>query len=172
MPDNGGGQISIVNLFEVADPATSRVSMGFDQLVDAFNRQRKLDWTITEAFLGLLLSAAMADGVMSPEEYAEIAALTRRARTLKHLTPAELAATNAAVKQRLDTRPDGLREACEVLPEDMRLSLFAHCVDIVLADGRLLPVELHFLNHIIGLMGINPAEGKRIVETLLIKNRF
>lgn len=166
-----GGQISIVQLFEVSDPAT-RASLGFDDLVNMFNRQRNYDWTVQEAFLCLILSAAMADGMISPEEQAEIGALTRRCRTLKHLDQAQLAAVNATVQKRLQTRPNGLREACESLHEDMRLSLFAHCVDIVLADGRLLPVELHFLNHIIGLMSIPPDDGKRIMEALLVKNRF
>lgn len=170
---NEGGPISVVQLFKVADPVTAKASaMDFDQLVEVFNKQRKLDWTVQEAFLCLILAAAMSDGVVSPEEQAEIAALSRRSRTLKHLDGAQMAQINAVVKQRMDTRPDGLREACEILPEDMRLALFAHCVDIVLADGRLLPVELAFLNTIIGLLGIVPADGKRMMEALLIKNRY
>ena len=67
---------------------------------------------------------------------------------------------------------DGLREACESLPPDMRLPLFAHCVDIVLADGRLLPIEVEFLDRIMSFLGVDPAEGKRVMEVLLIKNRF
>lgn len=172
MPGDGG-PISIVQLFDVVDPKTTKSAAdGFDALIEQFNRRRVFDWTVPEAFLCLLLASAMADGVMSSAEQMEIAALSRRSRTLKHLDGAQMAAINATVKQRLDTRPDGLREACEILPDDMRLSLFAHCVDIVLADGRLAPVELQFLNHIIGLLRIEPAEGKRMVEALLIKNRY
>ena len=44
--------------------------------------------------------------------------------------------------------------------------------DIILADGALLAVEADFLNKIMGYLGINPEEGKRVMEVMLIKNRF
>jgi uncharacterized tellurite resistance protein B-like protein len=65
-----------------------------------------------------------------------------------------------------------LQEACESLPLDMRLPVFAHCVDIILADGALLPVEADFLNKIMAFLGIETADGKRVMEVMLVKNRF
>ena len=59
-----------------------------------------------------------------------------------------------------------------VLPMDMRLPVFAHCVDIILSDGALLPVEADFLNKIMAFLGIDPAEGKRVMEVMLVKNQF
>lgn len=170
MPDSGG-PISIVKLFDVVDP-TSESSVDLNNLIGQFNRRRSIDWTIPEAFVCLLLSAAMSDGNVSIEESAEIAALTRRSRALKHLNGLQLHAINVVVKERLEKRPEGLLEACEILPPDMRLPLFAHCIDIVLADGRLLPPELHFLDTIMGFLRIDPADGKRMMEALLVKNRF
>lgn len=170
MPSDGG-PISVLKLFDVADPA-SNASPDLGQLIELFNRQRNVDWSVPEAFLCLLLAAAMADGSMSVEEQTEIEALSRRSRALKSLGAVQLSAANAVVRQRLDSRPEGLREACEILPEDMRLPIFAHCVDIVLADGRLLPVEVQFLDHIMGLLNIDPADGQRMMEALLVKNRF
>lgn len=170
MPSDGG-QISVVKLFEVADPKSDS-AFDLETLIAQFRKQRNVDWSIPEAFLCLLLAAAMSDGNMSIEEQSEIEALSRRSRALKSIDSAQLAAANAKVRERLKTRPEGLREACETLPTDMRLPLFAHCVDIVLADGLLLPVEVEFLNHIMSLLGIDPADGKRVMEVLLIKNRF
>jgi uncharacterized tellurite resistance protein B-like protein len=168
---NEGGQVSVVNLFEVAEHK-SESSFDLDRLIEEFRNQRTIDWSIPEAFLCLLLSAAAADGKLSPEEQAEIEALSRRSRALKKISADEMARLNTVVSQRMKARPDGLREACESLPTNMRLPMFAHCVDIVLADGVLLPIEMAFLNQIIGLLGIDPAEGKRVMEVLLIKNRF
>jgi uncharacterized tellurite resistance protein B-like protein len=54
----------------------------------------------------------------------------------------------------------------------MRLPIFAHCVDIILADGALLPVEADFLNKIMAYLKLEPADGKRVMEVLLVKNRF
>ncbi len=166
-----GGQIGVVRLFEVAG-STPDTSLDLDQLIEQFRKHRNIDWSIPEAFLCVLLSAAIADGHLSIEEQAEIEALSRRSRALKSISPSQLAAANATINLRLKSRPNGLREACESLPTDMRLPLFAHCVDIVLADGLLLPLEVEFLNRIIMFLGIDPSEGKRVMEVLLIKNRF
>ena len=54
----------------------------------------------------------------------------------------------------------------------MRLPLFAHCVDIVLSDGLLVPPEVDFLDRVMTFMGIDPHDGQRVMEVLLIKNRF
>ena len=170
MPSDGG-QIGVVRLFEVAEQS-SDTAFDLDKLIEQFRKQRNIDWSIPEAFLCVLLSAAIADGHLSVEEQAEIEALSRRSRALKSIKPSELAAANATINLRLRSRPDGLREACESLPPDMRLPLFAHCVDIVLADGLLLPIEIEFLNRIMTFLGIDPPEGKRVMEVLLIKNRF
>jgi uncharacterized tellurite resistance protein B-like protein len=74
--------------------------------------------------------------------------------------------------QRLKDRANGLQEACESLPMDMRLPVFAHCVDIVLADGALLAIEAEFLNKITSFMALEAGDAKRILEVLLVKNRF
>ena len=124
------------------------------------------------AFLCLLLSAAAVDGNVALEEQAEIYALARRSRALKSVNANQLAAANASVNQRLKDRPNGLQEACLSLPADMRLPVFAHCVDIILADGSLLPVEADFLNKIMTFMGLDAVDGKRVMEVLLVKNRF
>jgi len=171
MPSDGGGLANTVRLFEVAEPASAAPN-DFEKLVEQFKRQRNIDWSVPEAFLCLLLSAAISDGHFSAEEQLEIEALSRRSRALKSISAAQLASANATINLRLKTRPEGLREACESLPADMRLPLFAHCVDIVLADGQLLPTEMDFLNRIMAMMEINPVEGKRVMEVLLIKNRF
>jgi uncharacterized tellurite resistance protein B-like protein len=166
-----GGPVSVSGPLEVTE-SSSRARFELRELLEQFERQRNLDWSVPEAFVCLLLSAAVADGNCSPEERVEIESLSRRSRALKSVSPAQLAKANAVVRQRLDGHPDGLREACESLPEDMRLSLFAHCVDIVLSDGLLVPSEIDFLSRIMNFMGINPSEGRRVMEVLLIKNRF
>jgi uncharacterized tellurite resistance protein B-like protein len=161
----------VMNIFQAStEPAKSTFDL--DKLTEQFKGQRNADWSIPEAFLCLILSAAAADGNVAVEEQAEIYALARRSRALKSVAPNQMASLNNAVNQRLNSRPDGLREACDSLPGDMRLPVFAHCVDIILADGALLPIEADFLNKITGFLGIEPEEAKRVMEVLLIKNRF
>ena len=77
------------------------------------------DWTIPEAFLCLILSAAFADGRMAEQEQEEIRDLARRSRTLKNLDQNELAQVNRVVLKRRADRPDWMSEACEALPKDI-----------------------------------------------------
>ena len=57
------------------------------RLEQEFNENSESDWTIPEAFLCLLLEAAFSDGSIAPEEKDEIAALVKRSRTMKRLSP-------------------------------------------------------------------------------------
>jgi uncharacterized tellurite resistance protein B-like protein len=162
----------VLNIFEPAPEQARNSSFDLERLTRQFQDKRATDWSVPEAFLCLLLSASAADGNVSLEEQAEIQALARRSRALKSVAQNQLAAANAAVNQRLKNRPNGVQEACESLPMDMRLPVFAHCVDIILADGALLPVEADFLNKITTFLNLDPADAKRVMEVLLVKNRF
>jgi uncharacterized tellurite resistance protein B-like protein len=162
----------VLNIFQAAPEPAKSPSFDLDKLTEQFKQQRNTDWSVPEAFLCLLLSAAAADGNVALEEQAEIYALARRSRALKSVAPNQLAAANASVNQRLKARPNGLQEACESLPMDMRLPVFAHCVDIILADGALLPVEADFLNKVMAFLGLDANDGKRVMEVMLVKNRF
>jgi uncharacterized tellurite resistance protein B-like protein len=93
-------------------------------------------------------------------------------RCLEPVDAAHLAQLNSVVSERLNHRPEGLKEACEALPFDMRPSILAHCADVLLADGALAPAEAEFLNRITKHLGLGADEARRIVEVLLIKNRY
>jgi uncharacterized tellurite resistance protein B-like protein len=154
-------------------PITAEKKPGFSmqELVTEFPDHPN-DWSIPEAFLCLILSAAFADGRIAEQEQEEIRALSRRSRTLKNLDQNELAQVNRIVLKRRADRPDWLAEACEALPKDMHLAVFAHCLDIALADGVLVPAEAEFLEKLIGLLTITEEEAKLITKVISLKNRF
>lgn len=130
------------------------------------------DWTISEAYICLLLSAAMADGTVSGEESEEIRAIAHRSRTLKSLDENELAEANKVIVERRNNRPDWLAEACRALPREMRLSVFAHCLDITLADGALVSQEAEYLETIVELLEIAPEDAAMVTRVISIKNRY
>ncbi|KCZ93336.1 tellurite resistance TerB family protein [Hyphomonas johnsonii] len=134
--------------------------------------QSNTDWNIPEAYMCLILSAAFADGELAAEEKQEIAALVMRSRTMKRLDQSELAKVNATVNERLHSRPNGLAEACSSIPVDMRLSVFAHCVDIVLADGELRQSEADFLNRITSMLRLDADKAKQVLTVVMLKNRY
>ena len=54
----------------------------------------------------------------------------------------------------------------------MRLSVFAHCVDIVLADGELRQSEADFLNKITSLLRLDADKAKQVLTVVMLKNRY
>lgn len=145
----------------------------FEEVFQDFQAaHRRENWAIPEAFLCCILATAAADGQLTIEEASAVQALARRSRVLKKLDQEQLKSANEIVKQRMRDRPQALREACESIPRDMRMSLFAHCVDIALADGIWHPTEAELLTRIVAFMGLDSSKSKRVMEALFIKNLY
>ncbi|MGD2132290.1 MAG: tellurite resistance TerB family protein [Maricaulaceae bacterium] len=161
---------SVENIFQrhVTD---SKTPFDLKRLSDKF-RHRNTGWSIPEAFLAVLLSAATVDGDFAADEREAILALSHRSRVLNALPPEELAAINDVVNERMENRPEALEEACQTLPADMCLPVFAHCVDIVLADGELLKSEADFLEGLIPLLDLDSDHAQRVMEVLLLMNQY
>ena len=154
--DRGGGAVNVFQSFAVPEKS----AFNLERLSDKF-RHRNTGWTIPEAFLCILISAAMADGDFNVEERDTIMTLARRSRALSALSPQDLSAANDAVNERMHNRPNALEESCATLPADMCLPVFAHCVDIILSDGELLQTEAPWLESIIPLLDLTPEEARR-----------
>ena len=142
-----------------------------DKLADKF-KHRNTDWSIPEAFLGVLYSAANADGSFDNKEVDIIKGVVSRSRAMTSVAPADLARADASVNEKIKTRPNALQEACSTLPPDMCLPMFAHCVDIILADGQLLKPEAEFLQNLAKLLDIDEANARRVMEVLLLKAQY
>lgn len=164
---NNDGPLNVFQSFVVEKKSPFNV----DRLADRF-RHRNTGWTIPEAYLGVLISSAVADGSFHTEEQQEIMKLARRSRALGSLSPTDLAAANDRVNQRIQANPDALKEACGTLPADMCLPVFAHCVDIVLSDGELMPAEAKFLEELVPLLDIDADSARRVMEVLLLKAQY
>lgn len=169
MPTTSTGEV--YTIFQaVTEPETSPFNL--DKLTQQFAARQASDWSIPEAYLCLLLAAVVADGVMSPEEQLVVTSTAQRSRVLKALSPTQLSHANEIVSQRLTERPDGLKQACQALPSEMRLTVFCHCIDIVLADGALGRTEAEFLNTVTAHLELPLETAKRVMEVMFIKNQF
>jgi uncharacterized tellurite resistance protein B-like protein len=129
-------------------------------------------WTIPEAFAAVLFAATTCDGQLAAVEHEELLALVHRSRALKSLSTNELAEINTKIAARLRDDETALQEACRALPEEMRLPLFAHALDLVLADGELKQQEAEFLDSIVLHLGIDGDSVERVSSVIAVKNRF
>ena len=128
-------------------------------------------WTIPEAFLAILIAAASCDGEVAAVEREEIVAIVHRSRALKSLSSAQLNQLQDRVTTRLNEAEGALGEACAALPQDMRLSVFAHALDLVLADGELTEAEADFLNTITRNFGLDGDAVRNVADVMIIKNQ-
>ncbi|MGD9815435.1 MAG: tellurite resistance TerB family protein [Hyphomonadaceae bacterium] len=149
-----GNPLSIVNL------AVSSSDLGPD------------GWSTAECFFGLLLAAVMADGEVAAPEREQLHGLIGRSRALQALSAEEIAAVAERVSERFRHDANAFEQACQALPQDMRLPMFAHVLDIVLADGDLTNTEAEFLNDLIDRLGIDETDAAKIADVMLIKNSY
>jgi uncharacterized tellurite resistance protein B-like protein len=137
------------------------------------HRHQDRGWTIPEAYLGLMIAAANADGRVDSEEESEIDTVARRSRALRSLSPEALGAAKQGARQRLAQNPGtAIEDACKTLPAELCLPAFTHCADIVLSDGELLESEAQWLQNVMPKLDIDDDHGRRIVEVLLLKAKY
>ncbi len=159
-----------VNVFQ-SYAVAKRTPFDIEKLSDKF-RRHNTGWTIPEAYLCVLLAASVADGTFNAAETGAIQEIVRRSRAMAAVSARDLAMANDVVNKRLQVNPMALKEACQTLPTDMGLPVFAHAIDIILADGELLSSEADFLNQLVSLLELDPDEARRVMEVLLLKAQY
>jgi len=136
-----------------------------------------------EAFLTILIGAARADDVVSPEESQELAALATRTKTLSSLTLARIAELQKHIEEKLEREglQDVLTAACSSIlnrteqAEIVRMradSVFAHAVDLVFADRVVSLSEQAYIEQLARQLAIDPDRARTIVSIIEIKNSY
>jgi len=167
--DTGSGSTIGVLFGELS---STKQEADFESIMETANVPGNHGWSIEEAYMCILLDAVWADDDAAPEEKAYLAALVKRCQTLRGKGDNELARLNMTVMEKRQNQPNYLANACEALPSDIHKTLFAHAIDIVMADGKLHPAEEAFLENLMDRMRIDPDQVKKIMDVMLDKNRF
>lgn len=151
----------------------SRNNLSWSALVDEPPAAAKPQtWSVPAAFVTVLLAAVTCDGEMAEVEHEEILALTHRSRALQSLSPAQIASLNIQAVSRMRDEPTALADACAALPADMRPAVFAHALDLVLADGELTIEEADFLNALIRNLKLDREIVAKIADVMVLKNQY
>lgn len=129
-------------------------------------------WSIPEAFLAVLFGAVTCDGELAAVEHEELLALVHRSRALKTLSTRQLSDLNIKILERMRGSDTVLRDACAALPEEMSAPLFAHALDLILADGEFGEDEADFLNGLILNLNLDREDVERIATVIELKNRY
>jgi uncharacterized tellurite resistance protein B-like protein len=145
--------------------------------IDAFFDEISGGMSREEAFMALLLGSVWIDRDEDAREVEEMHGLETRTRTLHGLPRHQIAAIKSRLRPRLVPTRIGelVEDACNSLmteKHEVRLSIFAHCLDIILADRRWDNLEKKFLSRIVEHMKIDQDEAKKMTIVLLEKNNI
>ncbi|MDE5701703.1 MAG: tellurite resistance TerB family protein, partial [Bacteroides sp.] len=129
--------------------------------------------TQQEAFAGIALAMAGADGSIAESEWAGIVNYIRRLRIYDNFSgPAFDKLFDKLFRILRNQGPSALVNASvESLSDDLKLTAFACAVDIALADGVLEEEEKELINQMAEVLEIPDQTAISIIEVMIIKNK-
>ncbi|MDE6348020.1 tellurite resistance TerB family protein [uncultured Bacteroides sp.] len=143
----------------------------FDKIFKEVPEETKL--TQQEAFAGIALAMAGADGSIAESEWAGIVNYIRRLRIYDNFSgPAFDKLFDKLFRILRNQGPSALVNASvESLSDDLKLTAFACAVDIALADGVLEEEEKELINQMAEILEIPDQTAISIIEVMIIKNK-
>lgn len=143
----------------------------FDKIFKQVPEEDKL--SKQEAFAGIALAMAGADGSISQSEWDGIVNYIRRLRLYDNFSgPAFDKMFDKLFRILKNEGASALVSASiEGLPEELKLTAFACAVDIALADGVLEDEEKDIINQLAESLEIPENTAISIIEVLIIKNK-
>lgn len=143
----------------------------FDKIFKLVPQEEKL--TQQEAFAGIALAMAGADGSISQSEWEGIVSYIRRLRLYDNFSGPAFDKMFDKLFRILKNQGAGALVAASVegLSEDFKLTAFACAVDIALADGVLEEEEKSIINQLAESLKIPENTAVSIIEVLIIKNK-
>ena len=126
-----------------------------------------------EAFAGILLAAAAADGHIADEEAVGLWSTIERMKMFQNYTPDKFNQMMGALVKIL--KRDGVDKlvdkAVESVPTELRETAFANACNIVLADGVVEDEEKALIEKLQVKLGISGDQAIDIVRVMVIKNK-
>lgn len=125
-----------------------------------------------EGFAGVLLCATACDGHIGDEEGQSLFSILSQKKLYERLTQQQYAAMMDRLLGELKRGgPERLLEkSFPAVPPELRETVFANAVDIVLADGVVEQEEKDFIDELQGKFEIDAKRAKAIVQVMVFKN--
>ncbi len=126
-----------------------------------------------EAFTGILLAAAAADGHIADEEARGLWTIIGRMKLFSNFTPDKFnRMMDVLLKILKKGGPELLIEKCvPQVPDELRETVFANACDLVLADGVVEDEERELIEKLQNELEIPGDEAMDIVRVMVVKNR-
>ncbi|SFQ79834.1 tellurite resistance TerB family protein [Hymenobacter arizonensis] len=124
-----------------------------------------------EAFFAILYACMSADGSVDNEEINALVVLTQQKALFRGVSVLDLYRRIAPKVVSLGARKETVALAAPFVPQDLRATLFANCVDFAAADGIVGPAEQALLEQLAQALALDESESHTIIEVIIIKNK-
>ena len=142
----------------------------FDDILDDVGGSG--DFGPQEGFAGVLLCASACDGHIGDEEGQGLNLILGPRKLYERLTPQQFSnMMDRLVGELKRGGPEKLLDkSYPAVPPELRETVFANAVDIVLADGTVEQEEREFIDDLRGKLGVDETRAKAIVQVMVFKN--
>ncbi|HEX8327285.1 MAG TPA: tellurite resistance TerB family protein [Hymenobacter sp.] len=124
-----------------------------------------------EAFFAILYACMSADGNVDDDEINALVVLTQQKALFRGVNVLDLYRRIAPKVISLGARKETVTLAAPHVPQDLRATLFANCVDFAAADGIVGAAEQVMLEQLAQALALDEQESRTIIEVILIKNK-
>ncbi|MEM7478662.1 MAG: tellurite resistance TerB family protein [Planctomycetota bacterium] len=144
----------------------------FDDVFEGESLEASRPFGPQEGFAGVLLCASACDGHVGEEESQALGMIIHQKQLFSRLTDQQ----HSSLQDRLigELRRGGperlLEKAYPAVPPELRETVFANAVDIVLSDGVVEQEEKDFIDDLQTKLEIDEKRAKTIVQVMVYKN--
>lgn len=126
-----------------------------------------------EGFAGVLLGASACDGHIADEEVQSLMTTVSRMKLYSRLPGHKFSNMMDRLTRILKKGgPEMILDKCApAVPPELRQTVFANAIDIVLADGVVDDDEKEFIDNLQSRLEIEGDIAKRIVKVMIMKNK-
>ncbi len=125
-----------------------------------------------EGYAGVLLCATACDGHIADEEAQSLFLILSQKKLYQRLSPQQFSSIfDRLMGQLKKGGPEKLLDKCyPVVPPELRESVFANAVDIVLSNGQVDKEEKEFIDDLKVKFELDDTRAKTIVKVMVYKN--
>lgn len=133
----------------------------------------KLKMSEPEAFTAFAICAVKADGVVTPEEVAQMATTLARVRFYEGWSEGRISSFLNDITERFQQEGTEvvLKAAAAALRPDLRPTAYAVAIDLIMSDHIVDDHEEIVLDKMKSYLGLADDEARRIFDVMAIKNR-
>ncbi len=144
----------------------------FDDVLGDDNMFSEAPFGPQEGYAGVLLCASACDGHIADEEAQSLFLILGQKKLYQRLSPQQFSSIFDRLMGTLKKGgPEKLLAKCfPVVPPELRESVFANAVDIVLSNGQVDAEEKEFIDDLKTKFEIEEQRAKTIVKVMVYKN--